>query len=79
MEYEQFGYKLPKIVFWNVDSRGNKTIPIQQNECGLTLVSGFSTNIFKMVLGNELDPYKALLKILNSERYQPIEEALQAD
>ena len=79
MEYEQCGYKLPKIVFWNVDSRGNKTIPIQQNECGLTLVSGFSTNIFKMVLGNELDPYKALLKILNSERYQPVEEALQAD
>lgn len=79
MEYKQCGYKLPKIVFWNVDSRGNKTIPIQQNECGLTLVSGFSTNIFKMVLGNELDPYKALLKILNSERYQPVEEALQAD
>lgn len=79
MEYKQCGYKLPRIVFWNVDSRGNKTIPIQQNECGLTLVSGFSTNIFKMVLGNELDPYKALLKILNSERYQPVEKALQAD
>ena len=79
MEYKNFGYKLPKIVFWNVDSRGNKTIPIQQNECGLTLVSGFSTNIFKMVLGKELDPYKQLLSILNSERYKPVEEALQAD
>lgn len=78
-EYKKFGYKLPKIVFWNVDSRGNKTIPIQQNECGLTLVSGFSTNIFKMVLGKDLDPYKQLLSILNSERYKPVEEALQAD
>ena len=79
MEYKQYGYKLPRIVFWNVDSRGNKTIPIQQNECGLVLCSGFSANIFKMLLGDELDPYQALLKILNSERYQPVEEALQAD
>ena len=78
-EYEKFGYKLPKIVFWNVDSRGNKTIPIQQNDCGLVLCSGFSANIFKMVLGKELDPYKQLLSILNSERYKPVEEALQAD
>ena len=78
-EYERFGYKLPKIVFWNVDSRGNKTIPVQQNDCGLILCSGFSANIFKMLLGNEFDPYQALLKILNSERYQPIEKALQAD
>lgn len=77
-EYKKFGYKLPKIVFWNVDSRGNKTIPIQQNDCGLTLVSGFSANIFQMVLGEELDPYKQLLSILNSERYKVIEEALQA-
>ena len=79
MRYKQFGYKLPRIVFWNVDSRGNKTIPIQQNECGLTLVSGFSTNIFKMVLGEDLDPYKQLLSILNSERYKPVEIALQAE
>jgi len=77
MRYKQFGYKLPKIVFWNVDSRGNKTIPIQQNECGLILVSGFSANIFKLVLSDDIDPYKALVKILNSERYEPVEKALQ--
>lgn len=77
-EYRRAGYKLPRIVFWNVDSRGNKTIPIQQNELGMALVSGFSANIFKMVLGEELDPYKQLLTILNSERYKPVEEALQA-
>ena len=77
-EYRRAGYKLPKIVFWNVDSRGNKTIPIQQNELGMALVSGFSANIFKMVLGEELDPYKQLLTILNSERYKRVEEALRA-
>lgn len=72
LEYQCCGYKLPKIVFWNVDSRGNKTIPIQQNDCGLVLCSGFSANIFKMLLGDELDPYKELLKILYSKRYEKI-------
>ena len=76
-QFNQAGYKLPRIVFWNVDSRGNKTIPIQENECGLTLCSGFSANIFKMVLGKDLDPYKQLLSILNTERYEPVEKALQ--
>ena len=74
LEFKNFGYKLPKIVFWNVDSRGNKTIPIQKNDLGLVLCSGFSANIFKMVLDNDLDPYKQLLSILNNERYSFIED-----
>ena len=75
-EYMAAGYKLPRIIFWNVNNRGNKTIPLQENELGLVLCSGFSTNIFKMVLGNEVDPYKQLLKVLNSERYSFIDECL---
>lgn len=71
-EYMAIGYKLPKIIFWNVDSRGNKTIPMQENELGMSLISGFSANIFKMVLNDELDPYKELLKILYSKRYEKI-------
>lgn len=71
-EYMAAGYKLPKIIFWNVDSRGNKTIPMQENELGMSLVSGFSANIFKMVLNGELDPYKELLSILYSKRYEKI-------
>jgi len=77
-EYANNGYKLPKIVFWNVNARGTTTVPVQENELGLSLVSGFSANIFKMVLSEELNPYKQLLSILNSERYKPVEEALQA-
>lgn len=77
-EYMAAGYKLPKIIFWNVDSRGNKTIPMQSNELGMMLVSGFSANIFKAVLGDEFDPYLQLLKILNNDRYKPVREALLA-
>ena len=41
--FAKYGYKLPKLVFWNVNSR-TKTIPMTENEMGVVLVSGFSPN-----------------------------------
>ena len=69
--FKAAGYKLPRLVFWNVNSRTG-TIPVKENELGVSLVSGFSVNIVKMVMDGELDPYINLLKVLFSERYQPI-------
>ena len=69
------GYKIPRLVFWNVNSRTN-TIPVRENEMGVALVSGFSVNICKMVLSGKTDPFECLLETLNSERYQPIEKYL---
>lgn len=74
-KYAAVGYRIPRLVFWNVDSRTG-TIPVKENELGVALVSGFSVNIAKMVLSNKLDPYECLLETLNSERYAPIEAAL---
>ena len=76
-KYEECGYVLPKLVFWNVNSRTG-TIPIKQNKMGVSLVSGFSVNILKLVLNGELDPYKALVKELNSERYNMVDDALES-
>lgn len=76
-KYEQHGYRLPRLVFWNVNSRTG-TIPVIENDLGVALVSGFSTNIAKMVMSNQTDPYECLLETLNSERYAPIEDALNA-
>jgi len=70
-EYANLGYKLPRLIFWNVNSRTG-AIPVVENECGVALVSGFSINLIKMVMSGTLDPYQALLEILNSERYKPI-------
>lgn len=70
-KFNRYGYKLPKLVFWNVNSRTG-VVPMQQNENGVVLVSGFSPAIVKMVLTNELDPYKALITTLNNERYAAI-------
>ena len=74
--YEVCGYKLPRLVFWNVNSRTN-TIPVRENENGVALVSGFSTNICQMVMSNETDPFKCLLNTLSSKRYDAVEEALK--
>ena len=75
-EYEAAGYKLPRLVFWNVNSRTG-TIPVKKNELGVALVSGFSVNVAKMVMSNKLDPLECLLETINSDRYLPIERAIK--
>lgn len=77
--YRKAGFKLPRLVFWNLMGRSNSTIPVIQNDMGVALVSGFSPAICKMVLSNKTDPYEALLEQLNTERYQPIEDALKKE
>lgn len=70
------GYKLPRLVFWNVNSRTG-TIPVQTNPNGVALVSGFSPAIAKMVFSAKLDPYEVLLDAINVPRYQPVEDAIK--
>ena len=75
-KYKNAGYKLPRLVFWNVNSRTN-TIPVRENDMGVALVSGFSVNICKMVMSGKTDPFECLLETLNTPRYQPVEDALK--
>lgn len=74
-KYAAAGYKMPRLVFWNVNSRTG-TIPVKENELGVALVSGFSVNVAKMVMSGKTDPFECLLETLNSERYAPVEVAL---
>lgn len=74
--YAKHGYKLPRLVFWNICSRTG-TIPVKKNDLGVALVSGFSPAIVKMVLSNSTDPFECLLEQLNSERYAPVEQAVK--
>ena len=69
------GYKLPRLVYWNVCSRTG-TIPLQENENGVALVSGFSPAIANMVFSAKLDPYEVLVDALNVPRYQPVTDAV---
>lgn len=69
--YAQSGYKLPDIVFWNVASR-NQQVPVKSHQSGVALVSGSSPKIFDMVKSGEINPYKLMNNIINSERYSKI-------
>ena len=74
--WEAAGYKVPRLVFWNVCS-STKTIPVTMNEFGVALVSGFSPNIADMVMSGRTDPYDVLKDKLMSEVYNPVREALK--
>lgn len=65
-KFEEAGYELPELVFWNVAAR-NVHLPVTMNEKGVKLVSGASANIFSEVVSNELKvvtPYDFMLKML---------------
>ena len=68
-KFESAGYKLPRLVFWNVCSRTN-TIPMRENENGLTLISGFSKSLLQIVIGKYTSPYEALIAQLSNPRYE---------
>lgn len=72
--FEDAGYKLPEIVFWNVESR-NRQQPVSRNEQGVYLVSGCTPRLFEMIADggiSESSPYEFMLEVLNGDRYKKI-------
>jgi len=75
-QYSASGYILPRITFWNVNSRNNQ-VPATQDEQGVLLVSGFSAEtIGKVLQSKTVTPYDLMLEVLNSERYAFVDEIL---
>ena len=70
--YDENGYQIPNIVFWNVNSRHN-VFHVDKNRKGVQLVSGQSASTFKYVI-NAIDktPEELMYQILDSDRYKPI-------
>ena len=73
-KFEAAGYKIPHLVFWNVDARMD-SIPMIGKD-GYTLVSGFSPSIFEMVM-TRTTPEEFMNSVIYSERYQPVLETLK--
>lgn len=69
--FAESGYKLPKLVFWNVNSY-NRQQPVTMNEEGVTLVSGMSPQIFAMLKEDNLNPYAFMMSVISSARYEKI-------
>ena len=71
--YEANGYKIPNVVFWNVDSRHDVFLA-DKNCKGVQLVSGQSASTFKNLIGCvDKTPVEMVYSVLNSERYQAIQ------
>lgn len=69
--YHNYGYIMPEIVFWNVNSRCD-AIPVTRSETGAALVSGYSPAVFDMVIGGECSPELVMDRIISAERYAPV-------
>lgn len=70
--YAQAGYKMPDLIFWNVNGRiGN--VPAQIKDKNVGLVSGFSPSILTSILKGKIGgPEQLMLTTLSSDRYAPI-------
>lgn len=59
------GYRLPHLVYWNVDARDNTILDGGEN---VTYVSGFSPSIFRSILTNK-NSVDLMYEVLDNERY----------
>lgn len=69
-KFENAGYELPKIVFWNINAKDN--VPVKYDKRGVALVSGFSPAVLKAVLSADMDqftPEAIMLKAVMIDRY----------
>jgi len=71
--YNDAGYEVPKIVFWNIQSRGDNNKPVQFDKNGTALVSGFSPALLTNLLaGKEMTPLAMMMSVIGSERYASV-------
>ncbi len=71
-KFKKAGYKLPNIIYWNIQSRGNN-VPVKFDKTGTALISGFSPAILTSILsGTEISPISIMDKVILSERYSII-------
>lgn len=71
-KFEDAGYDVPSIVFWNVNSR-HDIYHSDSNIKGVQYYSGQSVSVFKNIFqGIEFNPVEAMMSVLMNERYDVI-------
>lgn len=68
-KWNHYGYKMPKLIFWNVDARSDNFA--MEVKDGISFVSGCSPVIFKQVMTGKT-AYDLMYEVLNSKRYSAI-------
>lgn len=71
--YAEAGYVVPKIVYWNIQSRSDSNKPVQFDKNGTALVSGFSPALLTSLLaGKEMTPFSMMMEVIGSPRYSVV-------
>jgi hypothetical protein len=71
--YAEAGYVMPKVVYWNIQSRGDNNKPVQFDKSGTALVSGFSPALLTNLLaGKDMTPMSMMMDVIGSERYNAV-------
>ena len=74
--YAKYNYKMPDLIFWNVN--GSANVPMTIHDTGTCLVSGCSPSILSAVLSGEvISPIDILKQAVYTERYDPVGEAIR--
>lgn len=69
LKYEEAGYRMPNVIFWNVNGRQGNS-PARADEKGIALVSGFSPSIMKNLFKSaSFTPRDVMLNVINDPRY----------
>lgn len=67
--FSRYGYKLPKVVYWNVEERRD-SYQVHEDSPNVYLVSGQSPSTFKNVINiTARTPYDLMLEVLNDPLY----------
>lgn len=71
--FSDAGYEMPKIVYWNLHSRGDDNKPVSFDKAGTALISGFSPSLLTSLLsGKDMTPMSMMLTVIDSERYATV-------
>ena len=77
-KYEESGYSMPEIIFWNVAGRAGN-VPAQKNQQNVGLVSGFSPSILTSILrGKVKSPFELMLDTVMVDRYKLVTDIIKS-
>jgi hypothetical protein len=77
LEFEQAGYKLPDLIFWNVNGQ-TTDFPVQMHQSGAVLVSGWNQTLLKALSeGRVINPLETVLEIIGKPRYDAVGELVR--
>ena len=69
-----YNEKIPKLIFWNINSKTSKTLPIETNTEDTIIINGYSQHLLEMLINSDnISQYGFLDNIL--EKYDDIELA----